>query len=654
MFTFRGISVALTAFLLLAPMFRFTIKKIEKPIIIVGIDNSESIVSTSDSTYYATIFKKNYLTLIQQLQNNYEVVQYSLGTNADLLKDAVSLNFTEKTTHLSSLFDEITNYYSYRNVGAVLLFTDGIYNEGSNPLYPAEKLKSPVYAVGLGNPEAQPDLFISNILYNKQTFQGNLFPVEIKVAATQLAGRNSTLTVSDGDNDIFTKTINISGNHFFETVRLTLSAKEKGVQRFQVSLHPVENEASIKNNTASFAIEVIDKRDKIAILYHSPHPDIAAIKSALEISDRFQIDIYSADKLQTNIEDYVLFILHQLPSNNQQVNNLVTKIQSAGNSCWYFIGESTNISGFNSMNLGLNVMQNKNLRNEALPAFNNNFVSFTFSEEAKKMLTKFPPISTPFGEYKTTISSNTFLFQKINTITTNYPLFVFNETNVGKTGIFTGTGVWQWKLNNYLYANNHDVFNEIINKTALFLAAKGDKSFFRVMTKNVYNENAQVEISAELYNESYELQNDPEVYFKYTDTEGKKFEMMFSKQNNGYYLSLGKLSAGIYTWNANVKFGDKSYSKSGIFTVQEINLETLNLVANHSLLQQITEATNGKFYTTHDFSSLENDIRKNDNIKTIASYQKRYSLFLHSWWYFIAINLLLVTEWFLRKWGGGY
>jgi len=654
MFIFRGIAVALIAFLLLAPMLRFTLKKTEKPIIIVGIDNSESIVSTPDSTFYTTTFKKNYENLVQQLQKNYEVVPYSLGTNAELVKDAVSLNFNEKSTHLSSLFDEINNYYSYRNVGAVVLFSDGIYNEGANPLYSAEKQKSPVYTVGMGNPEAQPDLFISNIIYNKQTFQGNLFPVEIKVAATQLAGKNSTLTVFDGNNDIFTKTINISGNQFFETVRLTLSAKEKGVQRYQVSLHPVENEISVKNNSASFTIEVIDQRDKIAILYHSPHPDIAAIKSALEISDRFQIELYSPDKLPANIEDYVLFVLHQLPSNNQQINNLVTKIQSAGNACWYFIGESTNISGFNSMNLGLNVVQNKNLRNDAMPAFNNNFVSFTFSDEAKKMLTKFPPISTPFGEYKTAVSSNTFLFQKINTVTTNYPLFVFNETNAGKTGIFTGTGVWQWKIYNYLYANNHDVFNEIINKTALFLAAKGDKSFFRVMAKNVYNENAPVEISAELYNESYELQNDPEVHFQFTDNEGKKYEMMFSKQNNGYLLSLGKLSAGVYTWNANVKFGDKSYSKSGAFTVQEINLETLNLVANHSLLQQISEATNGKFYTAHDFTSLENDIRKNDNIKAIASYQKRYSLFLHSWWYFITVILLLGTEWFLRKWGGGY
>jgi hypothetical protein len=346
--------------------------------------------------------------------------------------------------------------------------------------------------------------------------------------------------------------------------------------------------------------------------------------------------------------------LHQFPSSHQAVNNFVTKIQAAGKACWYIVGESTDLSAFNSLNLGLNIAQNKNLRNDAMPAFNDNFVSFAFSDEAKKMLAKFPPVNTPFGEYKATVSSNTFLYQKINNVTTNYPLFIFNDNNFGKTGILTGTGIWQWKIYNYLYANNHDVFNEIVNKTALFLSVKGDKSFFRIMVKNVYNENAPVDIAAELYKESYELQNDPDVQFQYTDKEGNKYDMQFSKQNNAYFLSLGKLPAGSYSWNAYVKFGEKTYSKSGIFTVQEMNLETLNLVANHSLLQNISESSHGKFYGSNDFSTLENDINKNENIKTIASYQKRYSLFLNSWWYFVTIILLFGAEWFLRKWGGGY
>jgi len=654
MYIFRGIAIALIAFLLLAPMLRLTVKQTEKPIIVVGFDNTESIISIPDSNFYTTTFIANYKNFVQHLQKNYDVVSYTIGANVAQNHDNSALNFSEKSTHLAALFEEINSYYTNRNIGAVVLFTDGIFNEGANPLYLAEKQKAPVYTVGMGNPEAQPDLFISNIVYNKQTFIGNLFPVEIKVAATQLAGKNTTLTLSDGTQDIFTKNISIAGNQFFETVRLTLTAEEKGIHRYQVSLTPIENEISTKNNISAFYIEVVDQREKIAIIYQAPHPDIAAIKGALETSDRYQVDIFSTEKLPQNIDDYVLFILHQLPSHNQQANNLVAKINAAGSACWYIVGKTTNLSVFNSLNLGLNMVQNKDLYNEAMPAFNDNFVSFTFSDEAKKMLSKLPPVTTPFGDYRSAVSANIFLFQKINTITTNYPLFIFNDNNVSKTGILTGTGIWQWKVYNYLYANNHEIFNEIVNKTVLYLSAKGDRSFFRVQAKNVYNENAPVEFTAELYNDTYELKNDPDVEFHYTDREGKKYEMLFSKQNNAYFLSLGKLPTGRYSWDAHVKFGNKSYLKSGVFTIQELQLETMNLVANHALLQNISESTQGKFYTASNFSALENDIRKNDHIKTIASYQKRYSLFLNSWWYFISILLLLGTEWFLRKWGGGY
>jgi hypothetical protein len=635
-------------------MLRLTVKQTEKPIIVVGIDNTESIISIPDSNFYTTTFKTKYNNFIQDLQKHYDVVNYALGAKTQLVDDNFVLNYGEKSTNLTSLFDEISNYYTNRNIGAIVLFTDGIFNEGANPLYLAEKLNAPVYTVGMGNPEVQPDLFISNMVYNKQTFLGNLFPVEIKIAANQLVGKNTTLSISNENQDLFTKNITISGNHFFETVRLTLIAKEKGVHRYQVSLTSIDGEISVKNNVATFLIEVVDQREKIAILYHAPHPDIAAIKSALEISDRYQIEVFSTDKLPVNIDDYVLFVLHQLPSNNQSANNLITKMQTAGCACWYILGEATNLSAFNSLNQGLNIVQNKKMYNDAMPVFNSNFVSFTFSDEAKKMLTKFPPINTPFGEYKSAVSVNTFLYQKINNINTNYPLFLFNDNNFGKTSILTGTGIWQWKVYNYLYANNHDVFNEIINKIALLLSAKGDKSFFRVMTKNVYNENATIDFTAELYNDTYELQNDPDVEFQYTDKEGNKYEMLFSKQNNGYFLSLGKLPSGTYSWNANVKFGDKTYSKSGTFIVQEVQLETLNLVANHTLLQNISETTQGKFYLSNNFSTLENEINNNENIKTISSYQKRYSLFLNAWWYYFLIILLFGTEWFLRKWGGGY
>ena len=52
---------------------------------------------------------------------------------------------------------------------------------------------------------------------------------------------------------------------------------------------------------------------------------------------------------------------------------------------------------------------------------------------------------------------------------------------------------------------------------------KSDKSFFRLVVPKITNENTPIEISAELYNKSYELTTLPEINFKLIDKEKKIF-----------------------------------------------------------------------------------------------------------------------------------
>jgi hypothetical protein len=302
----------------------------------------------------------------------------------------------------------------------------------------------------------------------------------------------------------------------------------------------------------------------------------------------------------------------------------------------------------------LTVTQSKNLTNNAMPIYNENFTSFTFSEEAQRMIPKYPPIKTIFGTYKTGVSANVFMYQKISGVDTKYPLVVFNQQNGAKTGVITGTGFWEWKLYNYLYAENHTAFNEIMDKITLYLAAKGDKSQFRVRHADVFAENAPVEFSAELFNDSYELINEPDIKMVIKGSGDTTYEAQFSKQNKGYYLNMGELPVGSYSWTATTQVGGRRFEKSGRFSIQEIMLETANLVADHDLLKSISTATKGKFFTRDEMQNVAKEIKANDNIKSISSYKKKYTMLLNSPWYLAAIVLLLGIEWFLRKWNGGY
>lgn len=655
MASLRGLAMTLLAFLLLAPMLKMIRKQTDKPVIIFSIDNSESVKSGKDADFYTAEYPKQLQKIIDELAKDYDVDAYLVGDeNKSADKTNAAPDFSDKSTNLSSLFDDISLLYANRNVGAVVMLTDGIYNSGANPFYAAQKTNFPVYTVGLGSDEQATDLLIADIVHNKEVLKGNRAPVEVKIQAGKLAGKTAKLTVSGDKGEVFSKTLQISGNQYFETVSFLVDAEQPGLKKFRVDLDELDGEVTHKNNHAQFIIRVIESKDKIAIVYDAPHPDVAAIRSALELSENYDVVVKSVDEFKDNPSDFGLVILHQLPSSKHPASSLLSQIRKSGVSSLYIIGTQTDLNAFNGLNTGLQITQSKNMTNNATAAYNSNFMLFSFSEEAQQLLPTLPPLQSPFGTYKAAVSANLFMKQRISGVETNYPLFLFNDVNGAKTGVISGTGLWSWKVYDYVNTQNHDAFNEIVNKTALFLVAKNDRSPFRVRHNAVFAENAPVEFSAELYNESGELLNTPDVKLTVKGSGDTTYDAQFSKQNNAYYLNMGELPVGTYTWTAKTQLGNKSYEKSGSFSVQEIFVETANLVANHDLLRSIAQTSNGKYFDRSEMEKVVKEIKANDNIKPVASYQKKYSMLLNSPWYLAAIVLLLGIEWFLRKWHGGY
>ena len=655
MASLRGVAMTLVAFLLLAPMLKMIRKEIDKPVIILAIDNSESVKMGKDSAYYLSDYQKQVQQLANELGKHYEVTACLLGDENNYVDyQEIKADFSDKSTNLSALFDDINLLYANRNVGAVVMLTDGIYNIGSNPYYAAQKVDFPVYTVGLGSDEQAKDLFIADIIHNKEVLKGNRAPVEVKIRAGKLSGKSAKLTVSDEKGEVFSRVLQISGNQFFETVSFLVDADKTGLLKYKIDLDELDGEVTYKNNHAQFFIRVIESKDKIAIVYDAPHPDVAAIRSALELSDNYDVTVVPIQEFKDKPSDYGLIILHQLPSHKHPASALLSQIRKSGVSSLYVIGTQTDLNAFNGLNTGLQVTQSKSMTNNATAAYNNNFMLFSFSEEAQQLLPTLPPLQAPFGTYKAAVSANTFMTQRISGVETKYPLFLFNDVNGAKTGVISGTGLWSWKVYDYVNTQNHDAFNEIVNKTALFLVAKNDKSPFRVRHNAVFAENAPVEFSAELHNESGELLNTPDVKLTIKGSGDTTYDAQFSKQNNAYYLNMGELPVGTYTWTAKTQLGTKSYEKSGSFSVQEIFVETANLVANHDLLRSIAQTSGGKYFDRSEMEKVVKEIKANDNIKPVASYQKKYSMLLNSPWYLAAIVLLLGIEWFLRKWHGGY
>ena len=95
--------VTLLAFLLLSPMVRSITREVEKPVVIIAQDNSQSVINNKDSAAFRQSYERDLTKLIAAIGNNYEVRTYSFG---DKVKDKIDLDYSDKETNFSSLYDE--------------------------------------------------------------------------------------------------------------------------------------------------------------------------------------------------------------------------------------------------------------------------------------------------------------------------------------------------------------------------------------------------------------------------------------------------------------------------------------------------------------------------------------------------------------------
>ncbi|MDF2436766.1 MAG: hypothetical protein K0Q95_1142 [Bacteroidota bacterium] len=644
----RFLAVTILSFLLLSPLLKTVNRQVEKPIIIIAQDNSQSLIINKDSAFYKLEYKQRLSKLIDDLKGKYNVVSYSFADKVKGLNDPASLSFNDKQTDISLLFDEIDTRYGNRNVGAVIVATDGLYNKGANPVYSAADLKIPLYTIALGDTTIKKDLILSRVDHNRIAYLGNQFPLEILVNAKQLKGKTSTLSISKGNANLFSQIININSETFTLTVPALLEAKEVGLQHYKVRVSALDDEVSKLNNVQDIFVDVLDARQRILILADAPHPDVAAIKDALQENQNYEVESYSIDQFDKSVKKYNLVILHQLPSPRTTAAKVLSELNSSDVPVWSFSGAKALLK----RDLTLGSVSPKT--NECEPVIDENFPLFTISDELRKAMKDFPAVTCPFGSYQTDNSSNVLLYQRIGIVDTKTPLMLFNNTGDSKVAVFTGEGIWKWRLQDFAANGNHDLFNELISKTVQYLSVKVDKSFFRVIGKNNFMENEAIEMEAEVYNQSYELINEPEVSVVIKNAADKKFQFTFGKTSNAYRLNAGMLPVGEYKYDAKVKVGEKIYEQHGEFSVSALQVEFTNTTADHQMLYALAQKHDGEMVYPADMTKLSDKLNAREDIKSVSYSEKKLRDMINLQWIFFVILALISAEWFMRKRNGAY
>lgn len=650
----RFLAVSILAALLLSPLLKSAEIDTQKPLVILAQDESESVLSgfsSADKDGYQAQFQG----LSEALSTKFEVKQYAFGSS---VREEIPFSFEDKITNISDFLGNIYDLYTNQNLGAIVMATDGIYNEGSNPIYSSSKLAVPIYTVALGDTTPKRDIVLKRVFHNKIAYLGDKFSIQIDVAGQNAAGSTTTLSVSKVENGnlrkLQDKVLSIDNNDYFHTEELILDADQAGVQRYRVSLSPIPDEVTTGNNRKDIFIDVLDARQKILVLGNSPHPDISALKQQITTNKNYQVEVAYIDNFTKQLAEFDMVIMHQLPSITNDATQVLEEAKNRKIPIFFVVGSQTNLNALNRHQKMVSIRRSAPTPNEVQGRLAPNFNLFTTSEDFARELSVFPPLTAPFGDFSVEADGEVFLYQRIGRIDTRFPLLVLGESEGQRQGVLCAEGIWKWRLFDYLQHQNHEVINELISKSVQYVSVKEDKRRFRVsVNKNIFNENEQVLFDAELYNSSYELINEPDVSMIITDGSGKEFNFVFNKTGRAYSLNAGFLPVGSYTFRASVFNSGENLSFTGQFSVEPIQLEVYETAADHGLLRLLSEKFGGQMVYPAQLASVSDLLEQQDIKPIIYETSKTRSVVNLKWIFFLLLGLLS-AEWVLRRYYGAY
>lgn len=616
--------------------------KTQKPVLITLTDNSSSMLNYKDSSKVKSEIDQFKQQMAEMYGDRFDIVHFTTGNGVI----EGNPTFKDQLSNLDEGFERIYTQFYNQNIGGICFFSDGNFNKGKNPKYTAEKISlTPIFSVGVGDTVQKRDQAIQNVSVNDIAFYRNQFPIEIDIQAAKMGKAASEVVIYRNGKRVASEALNYEdGTLDIKQVSLMLDANEIGFIQYRVELKYLDNESTYENNAWSFYVEVIDSRSKILMLSKAPHPDIAAIKNVVERDENVEVKSQLVSEWDGKLDEYALLIWHDPGTRSN--NALLNAIKKTKIPVWYIVGSRTSPAVVDQLGVSVKLPRG-NRSDEAQAAISSGFQLFEISDDLKASLSNWPPLNVPFGKISGGKGS-VLLNQRIGPVTKKDPLFVFG-TGDQKYGVLIGEGIWRWKLSEYAKTKGNKGFNELVQKSVQYLLVKKNTDALRVNMPKRFNRNEDVIINAEFYNSSFERITKPSILFKLKDDKGKVVDYEFAKGKLDYKLVLGKLNPGKYDWSASASYDGKSYAKTGVFVVSDISMEQVKSNADHNLLSQIAENSNGKFYRLAQSQQLLKDIGARKDIVNISYEESTFrDVIDYKWLFFLAI-VLLGLEWFFRR-----
>ena len=656
----RGSVFLILIILLLNPFFIDRNVETSSPLINVYLDNTQSLAvergDYSGLESYRTIVDEFMTQVDGRFDINYHLFDSAVNEGREFDGNGTVTNIQSAIDHQIENQDQTV---------ANLLFSDGIYTQGRNPVFSAQNLSTPLFTVPVGDTTDVQDIVISDVEFNAQSYTNTEQSFRVNINQEGFEGETATVQflkngeLSQSEQITFPESIS---NHL---LLFTDQHTDPGFYEYQINIPGLDDEFTLQNNREQFTVEVLDEKTRIVSLAFEIHPDVGAFRRLIATDQ--QNELISETRLsngQSMGEDVTmldtppdLIVLHGLPDSNDPLLDWL--VQQNEVPVIYFMLPATrqnhqqlNTSNFLNYTVesGMRTIIDVHLLQEREP------YSHPLLEFSPQEFRRFPTLKTYRSEIRNSALSEILFTGEFQRTETDIPLIITESTGVRR---LTGINAYGWhRFNRTANETVSTFYTTFFTDLFSWAATSPNQQNLAIdPIKPTFTETEDIEIRASLVNERQQSETDAVIEISVTSVEAEtapesdtqRFIMRHTR-NGEYRVNIGNLPQGNYQINGSATKAERDIGgDQARFSISRSMVEFITTERDDQLLQQLALRTGGIFLEEYSAEPMLRYLEENnlDQIVETATEETRY--FNNSPFWFVIVLVLLTGEWLIRR-----
>ncbi len=668
--TLRFLALALVLFLLFEPLWTREETESREPLVHVLVDASQSMSFTGGegSTRVPDVHAQ--LAAIEDALSGIPHRTLFHGT-AHLLADSVTADtFAAPQTDLDAALRSVIDGVPEGALpGPVVLFSDGLYNTGANPLAVAERYPVPVIAVAHGDTLRQLDVRIQQVLFNSLSYTGSEVPIRVRIRSE--GAEEQTVNVSlSRDGEVLDNTSVLSPGTGEVVVDLSYTASEPGLQRLQVAVTRIPGEANTRNNTEEIGLQILDQRKRVLLVAGSPSPETAAWRRLLESDTDIELTTriqkqpgqWHEGPLPDSLSTWDLFVLVGFPGRAASSGDSQRLAAAAREGVpVFFIADRALDTRMLARDWGgiLAVTPETPRQSWAEVSFRpdpgaSTHPIFDHGQEGldKAFWQRLFPVQANETRWSVLPGATVLAGATVRGVDLDQPLLVVGRMGETRTAALLATETWRWRLVPDDLEREAAAWQRIQENILSWMYATDDERLVRVTPASVrMAEGTPIVLTGEVYDETLAPEPDASVSLLVRAADGTELPVGMQPVGDGRYTAdLGRLPAGEYTYTASASVdGSILGSDRGEFVIGQQSVEFRTTQADYNLMAQLANVSGGVFIAPDRIASLREELLALSAMQTVDERIVSQNRLWQKYPFLAVILILLTLEWFFRK-----